>query len=184
MTRRWAAPGSVLHFGDKEQLTRADHLPGVLADGKSGGCWDEITRHLGYRFTSEKAATPTQRRQEGLSRSGPASRTTAWPRPSIRVTSNWCCATTPPGKNHPLALDSDPRTWEPGTTTLDETVNLPAGLARGTCSLFLNLPDPRLHDRADHAIRLADEDTWEASSGMNDLLHKVTVNRPSGRPAN
>lgn len=55
-------------------------------------------------------------------------------------------------------------------------MTLPADLAAGTYTLLLNLPDPRLPDRADYAIRLANEDTWEPGSGMNDLLHKVTVN--------
>ncbi|GAA2640779.1 hypothetical protein GCM10009863_67480 [Streptomyces axinellae] len=155
----------------------ADYHTGVLADWKSGGCWDEITRRLGYRFALEKGSYPDTATPGGPLPVKISVRNDGWASPVSPRDVELVLRDDATGKTHRLALDSRPRTWEPGaTTTLDETVKLPADLARGTYSLLLNLPDPRLRDRADYAIRLADEDTWEASSGMNDLLHKVAVN--------
>jgi hypothetical protein len=43
--------------------------------------------------------------------------------------------------------------------------------------LLLNLPDPMtsLYGRAEYAIRLANEGTWEAGSGFNALRHTLQV---------
>lgn len=155
----------------------ADYHPGVLADWKSGGCWDELTRRLGYRFTLQKGSYPDTAAPGGSLPVKVSVKNDGWASPFNPRDVELVLRNDATGKLHRLALDNDPRTWQPGTTTtLDEKVTLPADLAQGTYSLLLNLPDPRLPDRAAYAIRLANEDTWEKSSGMNDLLHKVTVN--------
>nr|WSZ99888.1 hypothetical protein OH820_33370 [Streptomyces sp. NBC_00857] len=35
--------------------------------------------------------------------------------------------------------------------------------------------DPQLSQRAEHSVRLANQGTWESSTGYNNLLHTVTV---------
>nr|WP_055501454.1 hypothetical protein [Nonomuraea pusilla] len=50
---------------------------------------------------------------------------------------------------------------------------------RGLAPLLRNTATsagPQLAGRAEYSIRLANQGTWEAATGMNDLLHTVTVN--------
>ncbi len=56
-------------------------------------------------------------------------------------------------------------------------VRVPEGLTSGTYQVLLNLPDPAstLCARPDYAIRMANQDTWEPTSGYNDLHMAVGV---------
>ncbi|SEM30538.1 hypothetical protein [Nonomuraea pusilla] len=51
----------------------------------------------------------------------------------------------------------------------------PRGLAL-VCGTPPPSAGPQLAGRAEYSIRLANQGTWEAATGMNDLLHTVTVN--------
>ncbi len=73
-------------------------------------------------------------------------------------------------------VGEDPRFWLAGQTqTLahDLQTDVPAG----NYELLLHFPDPAasLADRPEYAIRLANEDTWDASTGYNDLKHTLNV---------
>ena len=75
-------------------------------------------------------------------------------------------------------LPDDPRYWLAGTTvTINHTLTLPTNLPAGNYELLLNLPDPEtsLAGRPEYSIRFANANTWEASTGFNDLLQTVTV---------
>jgi hypothetical protein len=82
-------------------------------------------------------------------------------------------------------VPADPRRWGAGTTT---TLNLtvPAPRASGTYKLLLNLADPNLQSQAHlpsstetynsvYAIRLANTNTWQPTTGYNDLAQTVTI---------
>ena len=68
-------------------------------------------------------------------------------------------------------VNSDPRFWMPGTTTvIDQTITLPEGLS-GEYTLSLNLPDPaeKLRNNPMFSIRLANKNVWDESTGYNKL---------------
>ena len=52
---------------------------------------------------------------------------------------------------------------------------MPANVPAGSYTLLLNLPDPLLSTRPEYSIRLANQGTWDAATGMNSLLHTLTV---------
>ena len=67
--------------------------------------------------------------------------------------------------------DVDPRYWFAGeTVTMEKTIRIPSE-ASGTCTLYLNLPDPKetLHDNPLFSIRLANDDIWDEDTGYNRL---------------
>jgi hypothetical protein len=79
-----------------------------------------------------------------------------------------------------VKLPTDPRFWLSGdTAAITITAGIPANLSEGTYSVLLNFPDPApsLHDRAEYSIRLANENTWEPSSGYNTLLDSIVVDK-------
>jgi hypothetical protein len=58
---------------------------------------------------------------------------------------------------------------------VSQTLTLPTSLPAGSYTLLLNLPDPLLSTRPEYSIRLANQGTWDATTGMNSLLHTLTV---------
>lgn len=63
------------------------------------------------------------------------------------------------------------------TSTISGTITVPAGLAAGTYSLKLVLPDasPNLSSRIGSMIRLANTGAWDAATGYNDLNATITI---------
>lgn len=79
---------------------------------------------------------------------------------------------------YPLQLQSDPRTWLPDqTTTIQETLTLPADIPNDTYSLYLYLPDAdsRLAANPKYAVRCANTNTWDATTGYNNLNASLQV---------
>ena len=78
-----------------------------------------------------------------------------------------------------IPLSSDPRTWAPNnaTTAINEYITLPATMAPGTYDLYLYLPDASASIAANpkYAVRFANKDIWQASTGYNILNKQVVV---------
>jgi len=82
------------------------------------------------------------------------------------------------GTTYVANLPDDPRRFAPGaTTTVSRRFCLPTAMAEGSYALLLGLPDPvpALADRPEYAIRLANQNLWEAGTGYNSLNHTLTV---------
>jgi hypothetical protein len=53
-------------------------------------------------------------------------------------------------------------------------------LGKYTAHLFLSDPEPKLHDNPNYAIRLANLNLWEDSTGYNSLNHTVNITNNAG----
>lgn len=142
------------------------------------GCADEIKRRLGYRFVLKKAELPISA-QVGTSvpfkleveNVGFASPFNARPvKLILRNTQN--------NNVISITLQTDVRKWFSGTTTIEEDIAIPQGLDTGTYELLLSFHDASesIADRVDYAIRLANNNVWEESTGLNLLNHQITIN--------
>ena len=84
-----------------------------------------------------------------------------------------------------IRIASDPRRWAPNNavTTISETLTLPSNIPSGTYQIYLYLPDASPSITADprYAVRFANVGTWDASTGMNDLLCSVSVTNEGGQ---
>lgn len=148
----------------------------VLDKWKANGCYPEISRKLGYRFVLQSGTYPSTARPGEPFAVGLTIRNDGYAAPFNPRGAELVLRDTSTGTIHRLPLNTDPRHWKPGqNTTVNQNLTLPANLPAGSYALLLNLPDPRLSARAEYSIRLANENTWNAGSGMNDLLHTVTV---------
>lgn len=148
----------------------------VLKRWKDEGCYDEISRRLGYRyvldkgeFTKDAAAgkafdVKLTLHNEGFSPAqNPRDAELVLCDASGKVLKTW-------------ALNSDPRYWMPAEeTVISQTITLPEGIS-GAVSLYLNLPDPyeTLHDNPFFSIRLANEGVWKEETGYN-LLYSFSL---------
>ena len=144
----------------------------VLGRWRSDGCMDEIERRLGYRLTvSDVYHTPTAVAGQDF-------------KVAIKI-NNTGFAAPVHGRGVELILvdgkgkktvvecnEVDPRYWFAGeTATIEKTISIPSD-ATGTCSLYLNLPDPKptLHDHPAFSIRLANDNVWDEETGYNKLV--------------
>ncbi|MHA4811440.1 DUF4832 domain-containing protein [Flavitalea flava] len=145
----------------------------------SGGCMDNIKRNLGYRFVLKNGLFPASAVQAGLQfkftlnlvNQGYASPFN--PRPAMLIMRNQST-----NKEIVFKLASDPRTWFTGNVQVNETISTDAAMPKGKYSMFLYMPDnsATIAARPEYAIRLANANCWEATTGYNDLSVTLTIN--------
>ncbi|MBW8889712.1 MAG: DUF4832 domain-containing protein [Fibrobacteres bacterium] len=160
--------------------------PDVLSGWKQAGCYPEIQTHLGYRFVLLSSDIQDSVRPGGGLQV------------SLRLANGgWGKAFNPRGlelvlreektkARYALPLKNDPRRWGAGDTVpLGVTGAIPTGMPPGRYRIFLNLPDPapRLRNRPEYSIRLANAGLWEDSTGLNGLNHSVVVSASAGGPS-
>jgi hypothetical protein len=154
-----------------------DYEPNVIAGFSSGGCLTDITRRLGYRFALLTGSYPATATRGGTLPISFTVRNDGWSAPINPRGAELVLRNTSTSAVYRLRLTADPRRWAAGsTTTVSQTLTVPASVPAGAYRLLLNLPDPQLSGRPEYSIRLADQGTWEASTGFNNLLATVTVN--------
>ncbi len=158
-------------------LNRDYHL-GVLTSWQNGGCFAEIERRLGYRFTLLQGVFDNQVEignnfQFSLQLDNEGFAASINSRAVELILRH-----TVTGVTHTLALTDDSRFWLPGPTyTISHTLLISSTVPTGTYDLLLNLPDldPRLHQNPNYAIRMANDNLWEAVTGYNKLNHTLLV---------
>jgi len=173
---------ALLHFSFLNQ----DYQQPVMDSWQLDGTYPEIRRRLGYRFVLRTAGVassvqPGQNLPLNLQIENVGFAAMYNTRPVWIVLSN--------GLNRyeiPLTGQIfDPRRWLPGATiNLNAQIPIPATAATGTYQLSLWLPDPHADLRGDvrYAVRFANQGTWNATSGENDLGVSVVINSAPIQP--
>jgi hypothetical protein len=173
----------LLHFS---AINEAYHK-GILRSWEEGGCLEEISNRMGYRLSLTSAEFNEQVRPGGiinltvnLTNTGFASIIND--RPLYVVLSPSPIGRGVRGEGElSVKLDIDPRTFEPGTTTLTVKLHIPSNADEGEYRLALWLPDvyKSLRDNPLYAIQFANENIWDESSGMN-VLGNINVDKSVG----
>jgi hypothetical protein len=153
-----------------------DYEPNLLSSWNAGGCLATVTKNLGYRFRLESGSYPATAARGGSLPISFTVRNDGYATPFNPRNLELVLRNTSTGTNYKLPLTSNPRRWTAGTsTTVQQTLTVPTNLPAGSYTLLLNLPDPLLSTRPEYSIRLANQGTWDAATGMNSLLHTLTV---------
>lgn len=160
-----------------------DYHPSVLSRWVTEGCMDEVKRRLGYRFELLEATISDSIKPSGIFNL------------NFQITNKGFASPFNPrnleiilrdnSNNHKyrLVTDVDPRFWMAGDTMfVNVTGGIPANMSEGNYSAYLFLADPenRLHDNPDYAIRLANSNVWEDSTGYNSLNHSIIISNNAG----
>ena len=144
---------------------------------RDNGIYEVLDRKMGYRYQLVTASLPDDANIGGQAALSIQIRNTGFAplyneRHAYIVLKN--------GSNsYPMMLQSDPRRWLPNgaVTTIEEELTIPANIPAGTYQLYLHLPDAAESLAADprYAIRFANTDVWDATTGMNNLHATVTI---------
>ena len=144
---------------------------------RNNGTFDELNRRMGYRFqlvsgtysdqvaAGNKLSVNMQIRNAGFA-------------PLYNERHAYIVLKSG-NKSYALQLATDPRRWKPNgvVTTVNEQLTVPATIPSGTYQLYLYLPDAyrSIASNPKYAVRFANNNVWEATSGMNKLNASVTV---------
>ncbi|MBI4565406.1 MAG: DUF4832 domain-containing protein [Planctomycetes bacterium] len=148
----------------------------VLASWQEQGVMPEIRSRLGYRFMFVDSEMPASVRSGDTAYLSIRMRNDGFAapynaRPVYLVLENQI-------RRYEVRLDSeDPRTWRPGDIKIE--AGLQALVPAGVYLLALWLPDEAdaLRHRPEYAIRLANEQTWDAAKGYNVIAQDFKVDR-------
>lgn len=166
----------LLHFS---AINEAYHK-GILRSWETGGCMDEVVNRLGYRLSLTRADFNEQVRPGGLLNLKVELENTGFaapvnPRPIFVVLQ----------QNKSIFLTIleplDARSFQPGASSFMAQLRLPSNMTEGAYNLALWLPDPAasLQNNPLYAIRFANENVWDESTGYN-TLGRVTVSKSAG----
>lgn len=150
----------------------------VNNDWQEGGCMDSIKLNLGYRFVLSQSVFPQQvKTGERFAFSiRLINRGFSSPYNSRPVTLVFRNADN--GTLYHQRIDTQIQRWQPGDIELKQLIMLPRSLKRGRYEILINMPDhyESIAGNPDYSIRLANEKTWEASTGYNKLHQIIEVN--------
>lgn len=161
-------------------------LPSMTDQLRVNGCWNQITRKLGYRFELSKGVFPNSVRPGGTFPLSLTLRNAGYAAPIIQRPVELILRKV--GSSTPAityTLKADLRKWLPGTLySITDTLNIPCNLSKGQYDLLLNLPDPNLRGKPAYSIRFANQvdnaDIWESATGYNRLGFSMAITQPVG----
>jgi hypothetical protein len=160
-----------------------DYHPAVLNRWITEGCMDEIKMRLGYRFELLQATIPDSIKPTGIFNLDFQITNKGFASPFNPRNLEIILRNTESNQRYRLVTEVDPRFWIAGDTFyVNITAGIPADMEEGNYSAFIFLADPenRLHDNPDYAIRLANANLWEDSTGYNTLNHQVKITQNAG----
>ncbi|MEO0339677.1 MAG: DUF4832 domain-containing protein [Bacteroidota bacterium] len=147
-----------------------DYHPDFWSQIISSNHYDEILQKLGYRFVLNTSTIT----ENGLDFDLTLDFTNAgFARVFKERTVYLVMQNTADNRITTYPINTDIRSWE-GTFSINQNIN--PGL-EGSFQLYLWIPDQdaTLATNPDYSIRLANENTWEPTTGYNDLLQMVTL---------
>ncbi len=160
-----------------------DYHPDVLNRWISEGCIDEVERRLGYRFELLQATISDSIKPTGLFNLNFQIVNKGFASPFNPRNLEIVLKNNVSNQKYRLITEADPRYWLPDDTiSVGVTGGIPANMIEGDYGVFLFLADPeyRLHDNPDYAIRLANNNLWEDSTGYNTLNHQLRITNNAG----
>ncbi len=155
-----------------------DYNTDVLNGWVDGGCMNEIKRRLGYRFVLKQAVIPDSTKPGGVFHLEVDIKNVGFAALYNKHLLEIVLRNVQDGRTWRLASNEDPRFWQSGDSlTVHVDGGLPADMPEGAYETLLHLADPvdSLRYRPEYAIRSANENMWEDSTGYIDLLHSMVV---------
>lgn len=162
-----------------------DYNQEVLGSWRSQGCFETVTRRLGYRYrfissSVQQSAKPGGTFHFVLNMMNDGYSNPVNPRKVECILRN---AITK--QEYEADFTGDPRFWPLNDTIrIDFSAGIPSYMPVGDYQVFFNMPDSdiRLHDMPAFSIRMANNEVWEQGSGMNNLNAVCSVMQNSALP--
>jgi Domain of unknown function (DUF4832)/Domain of unknown function (DUF4874) len=162
------------------------HQP-TLDRWKQSGCYARISRRLGYRIQLIRSDFPANIKSGGKLSGNFVVKNVGYASPFNPRGLELILRHQKTGQKYRLPIlkalskTQDPRFWFPqtGEISVKVTGEISKSIPVGMYEMLLNLPDPmpKLAGRPQYSIRLANEQTWEAQTGFNQLKRTIQVKK-------
>lgn len=156
-----------------------DYFPEAVTQWKNDGCYEEMRLRLGYRLSLESAQVQNANGPGGIAALGFTVKNSGFASPFNERPVELVFVKSDDKSVYRVLLNNvDPRRWFAGKSHSINVEFSVTGIPAGTYNLYLALPDAAesLKDKADFAIRFANEDVWDPSLGANNLHATMVVN--------
>lgn len=155
-----------------------DYHPNVINGWQTNDCFSEIQKKLGYRFELTSAVFPQSVTVNSTLPVTLNLKNVGYAAPFNERYAYIVLKNAVTNQTYSLMLEADPRDWL-GTKSITENLSLPTNMVPGSYKVYLHLPDiyDSIADRPEYAIRFANNNMWESSTGYNDLKHTIIVNQ-------
>lgn len=163
----------------------ADFYKPDLERFRKEGCYSDISKKLGYRLQLVRSDFKSQVQRDRQLTGNFVVKNVGYASPFNPRSLELILRHQQTGKVYRLPIlkalskTHDPRFWLPqvGEVSVAIRAKIPQAVPPGSYELLLNLPDPmpKLANRPEYSIRLANEQTWEAKTGFNSLKRKVQL---------
>ncbi len=167
-----------LHYS----FLNSDYNNAVNNDWETGSCMDEIKQKLGYRFVMLDGTYPATASSGGSLSFTLNLENVGFAAPYNERALELVLRHITTAVEYKISLsgsNTDTRFWYTGNVTLDATASLPSTLPDGDYQVLLHILDPSnnnaVANRPEYSIQLANTNTWEASTGFNDLNHIISI---------
>ena len=155
-----------------------DYFPSVMQNFQSNNCFNEIEKNLGYRFELISGVYPQTINNTGSFPISLTLKNVGYASPYNKRDAYIVFKNLSTNQSYPIKMEADPRSWlGPNNINLTEYLTVPQNLPTGNYKLFLHLPDieTSIANKAHYAIRFANNNMWESTTGYNNLNHIITV---------
>jgi Domain of unknown function (DUF4832)/Domain of unknown function (DUF4874) len=152
--------------------------PNVLSRWVTGGCFDEIEKKLGYRFVLQNGTYSNAVPSGGNFNYSISLKNEGYAAPVNPRDVSFVFVNTLTAASFEVAVSANPQFWFGGENILlAGNVIIPPTTASGNYAVYLNLsdPTPTLKSKIDYNIRVANNNTWDATTGRNSLLHTLAI---------
>lgn len=149
----------------------------VNDDWQTGGCMENIKRELGYRFVLKDGTYPSAVKAGDALKFTINLENTGYASPYNERPAKLILRKQGGTETFAVDINTDVRKWYSGPVKLDGTITISTNIPKGKYELFLALPDKyaSISNRPEYAIRLANKDVWESSTGYNKLSATVEI---------
>jgi hypothetical protein len=156
-----------------------DYHPSVINGWQTNECFSDIQKNLGYRFELTTATFPESVAANETMSVTLNIKNVGYAAPFNERNAYLVLKNTVTNQKHSILLNTDPRDWLE-TKNITENLTLPTDIVPGSYKLYLHLPDiyETIANRPEYAIRFANNNMWDSTTGYNDLNHTVVINQP------
>jgi hypothetical protein len=155
-----------------------DYYPEVIDGFEENDCLNDIKKKLGYRYELVSGTYPNSASSGNNLNVNIKIKNTGFASVYNERIAYIVLKKTSTNEVHSLPLASNPQLWlDSNVITINEQLPLPSTITPGNYQMYLHLPDihSTISSRPEYAIRLANENVWEATTGYNKLNHTLAV---------
>lgn len=154
----------------------------VTSRWRNSGLFDTLNIYMGYRYNLHSAEFSDQVAPGGKANVVITIRNVGYaPLYNQRTAYLVLKGTSSNSALYAVPLQADPRRWLPNGvwSLIREQVTIPANALEGTYHLYLWLPDQHESIKNDprYAVRIANQNVWDANTGYNDLGAEIVISK-------